>query len=323
MKKYLILVLLICCKSIIAQQLPVVSYFMYDYARTNPGSLGSLDMVCATMIWKSEFSGMPGQPEATYGNVDIPFKLFGAKHGVGINFYTDEIGFYKDLDIKLGYAYRVSIGEGSLGIGISGGFKQRGFDEKTVWEGNGSYDPNSDPYIPEPDAKANVFNFGAGIFYRTDEIYFGASAMNIVSQEMDYAESGTSSTTGGGTLAKEKSIPHYFMTAGYMLPLSNAAYEFQPSVSLYSDGISVTFDLNGTLTYNKKLWAGVSYRAGSGIIGMAGLSILDGLKVGYAYDFHTSALSKQTKGSHEILLNYNFKLGVEKSPQRYKSIRYL
>ena len=56
---------------------------------------------------------------------------------------------------------------------------------------------------------------------------------------------------------------------------------------------------------------------------MIGLQLIEGLKVGYSYDFYTSALMNHNQGSHEILLNYCFKVGVEKAPQKYKSIRYL
>lgn len=319
MKKYLISALLIMqVAGVLAQQLPEVSYYMYDYSRTNPGSLGSKDMICASFITKQSMVGMPGAPRDYFLNASVPFNLFGAKHGAGLSVYSDEIGFYSDIDVRLGYAFRFNIGEGTLGVGINGGIRQKSIDGK--WESNGTItDPNNDAYIPQGKVDANSVGFGAGVFYRSEGVYFGASVLNAYATEIDYSDG----ATGGGTMAKESLVPHYYVTAGYNFQLANPAYEIDPSVQFYSDGVSVTFDINGTLTYNKKLWAGVSYRAGASVIGMAGLSILDGLKVGYAYDFNTSALNKQSQGAHEVLLNYCFKLGVDKSPERYKSIRYL
>ena len=75
--------------------------------------------------------------------------------------------------------------------------------------------------------------------------------------------------------------------------------------------------------YNKKFWAGVSYRVGAAVVGMIGIDILNGVKIGYSYDFDTSALISYPKGSHEIMVGYDFTLGIEKTPQKYKSIRYL
>jgi type IX secretion system PorP/SprF family membrane protein len=325
MKKIFILGLIILqTVFVVAQQLPNVSYFMYDYARTNPGSFGSNDMINVSGILKQSYLSFPGRPSDIYLNADMPFKLFGAKHGAGISILTDNIGYYKNLDAKLGYAFRFNVGDGTLGVGVSGYFLDYELDGGN-WIDAGAIDPKTDPNIPQGKNSAKGFGLSTGLFYRTEDIYFGASVLNAYTSELKYATGdGSGSGAGtGGTNAKEVLKPHYYITSGYYLQLNNPAFELQPAINLYSDGVTVTFDLNATLTYNKKLWGGVSYRAGSSAVGMVGLMILDGLKVGYAYDFQTSAMNRYSTGSHEILVNYSFKVGVEKTPQRYKSVRYL
>jgi type IX secretion system PorP/SprF family membrane protein len=111
--------------------------------------------------------------------------------------------------------------------------------------------------------------------------------------------------------------------AGYNIQLSNPAFELLPSVFLQSDARMTKIDLNTTLLYNKKFWAGVTYRVGAAIVGMVGLEILNGVKVGYSYDFDTSALTSFSKGSHEVMIGYSFTVGMDKIPQKYKSIRFL
>lgn len=295
-----------------AQQLPIASYYMYDYTRTNPGSIGSKDMVCISAIYSQDFVGFEGAPQTWFFNASTPFKLFGAKHGVGMSIYQDKYGLYDDIDFKLGYAYRFNVGDGTLGIGLSGGFLQKSLNTSEL-------KPVDDDFTGIPrGAQDNIFTFnlGAGLFYRSEDIYFGASVSNINMGEVKY-------NSESGEAATEKLVPHYHITAGYNMALSNPAYEIIPSLSFISDGRIVEFDFNATLMYNKKLWGGVSYRTGSAVVGMAGISILDGLKIGYAYDLQTSALAKKSNGSHEILVNYCFKIGVEKPPQKYKSIRFL
>lgn len=324
MKKYFILAIIILqATNIIAQRLPVVSHFMYDYARTNPGSLGSEDMINITLISKQEYIGMPGKPFTTYFNAEVPFKLFGANHGVGISAYNDQIGFNSDIDVKLGYAFRFTAGNGTIGIGINGGYRQAGLVDP-VWDGGGVYDATigSDDYIPQGNSKGGSFGFGAGIFYRAENVFFGVGAANIFSTPIEYEASGSAVATTVSS-ATEQMKPHYFLTAGYNRLLSNSAYEIKPAISIYSDGVSHAFDINTTLVYNKKIWGGVSYRTGSSVIGMVGIMILDGLRAGYAYDFQTNSMMQSSGGSHEIMLNYSFRVGVEKSPLKYKSIRYL
>jgi type IX secretion system PorP/SprF family membrane protein len=315
MKKLKLLLLTMFLTSIIcahAQQLPNASYFMYDYTRTNPGSYGSKDMVCASLIGKQSMVGFEGAPTSLFANISAPFNLFGAKHGVGLSVYSDEIGYYSDIDVKLGYAFRLSVADGHLGIGFNANIRQKSLDGTKLDPGELG-DPSDQNFPNTKQENLNAFGAGFGLFYRSEDIYLGASALNIYTTEIEYEES----------TATESIVPHYFVTAGYKIQLSNPAYEITPSVQFYSDGVSTTFDINGTLLYNKRLWGGVSYRAGSAVVGMVGLMILDGLKVGYAYDYNTSAISSQSSGGHEVLLNYCFKIGVEKSPQRYRSIRYL
>ena len=78
--------------------------------------------------------------------------------------------------------------------------------------------------------------------------------------------------------------------------MSNPAFEFLPSVFVQSDAKVTKIDLNATFMYNKKFWGGVSYRVGAAVVGMVGLNILNGVKIGYSYDFDTSALMNVSKG---------------------------
>jgi type IX secretion system PorP/SprF family membrane protein len=160
-------------------------------------------------------------------------------------------------------------------------------------------------------------NLSAGLFYRNEDIYFGASVTSLNSPQIS-APGQTANSSAKYNLSRQ-----YYVTAGYNMQLANPVYEIKPAVLLKSDGSATDMDINLTLVYNKKIWGGVSYRTGSAVIGLFGLELMENLKVGLSYDVATSALAKESNGSFEVLLNYSFKLGVEKAPQKYKSIRFL
>ena len=294
-----------------AQQMPQVSHFMYDNLRINPGSAGSQDMICASFITRAQFVSIPGNPVAYFFNAEAPFKIGGTKHGVGISIYNDALGFNSDINLQLSYAFRISVGDGTLGIGLTGALVDKTL--KPVWTPT---EASQDEYIPNGDADM-TFTFGAGLFYRKDNIYFGASVLNINSPEV------TSPSTNNIIDSKYNLNMHFYVTTGYNMQLSNPAWELKPAVLLKSDGIATDMDFNLTVAYNKKFWGGVSYRTGGFIVGMIGFQLFEGLKVGYSYDLAVNSLGKHEEGSHEILLNYCFKIGVDKAPQKYKSIRYL
>ncbi|MBN1159154.1 MAG: type IX secretion system membrane protein PorP/SprF [Bacteroidales bacterium] len=304
-----------------AQQERQVSHYMYDHISINPGFAGSSDMISTHAIMRQQWVGIEGAPRDVILNLSAPFRLFGANHGAGLSIYYDEIGFNQDINLSLSYAYQFTLGTGRLGLGISGSFLNRKLDP--VWSIPSSpihISPDQDAAIPTGKQNEFVFDIGAGVFYQTDELYVGLSSTHIMQDEFVYQTEGVSSSLSE---AKEKVIRHFYLTAGYTLQLSNPAFELQPSVFIQSDTRATKIDLNTVFMYNKKLWAGVTYRVGSAVVGMAGVNILNGVKIGYSYDFDTSALSNYSKGSHEVMIGYDFIIGIERVPEKYKSIRFL
>jgi type IX secretion system PorP/SprF family membrane protein len=319
------LITIICLMTFVnninAQQERQVSQFMYDNISINPGYAGSYDMILASAIYRNQWLGFgDGAPQNIILNLDAPFKLFKRTHGVGLSIYTDNIGFNKDVNLSLSYAYQINVGNGKLGIGISAGFFNRNLDPEWYFTAEGNPNDNA---IPQGKNNAWIYDMGVGLFYKTEEIYVGVSSTHLFQDAFVFQSEGTSINTE----TDERLFRHYYLTAGYRFQLSNPSFEFLPAMLVESqiqpEGAMFRCDLNSTLRYNKKIWAGVSYRIGSAVIGMVGLEILNGVKIGYSYDFETTALSNHSKGSHEILISYAFMLGVEKATQKYKSIRFL
>ncbi len=304
-----------------AQQERQVSHYMYDLISVNPGYAGSSEMISTHAIMRQQWVGIEGAPRDVVLNLSAPFKLFGGNHGAGLSIYYDEIGFNRDINLSVSYAYQFTVGSGRLGLGVSGSFLNRKLDPDWYIPSSALHaSPDEDDAIPKGRQNEFVFDLGAGVFYKTDELYVGLSSTHILQDEFVYQiEDGPSSVTE----AKEKIIRHFYLTAGYNLQLSNPALEFVPSVFVQSDTRATKIDLNIIFMYNKKLWTGVTYRVGSAVVGMIGVNILNGIKLGYSYDFDTSALSNYSKGSHEVMIGYDFKIGIERVPEKYKSIRFL
>lgn len=329
MKKILLIsIIVIGSLPIYSQAETQVNQYWYDHIRVNPGSAGNKDMVCISGILSDNqmFQGFPGGPRSVILNANAPFNLFGAKHGVGISIMQDAIGFFTDTKVSLSYAYRQPMGDGHLGIGIAGELQENKITPQ--WQGTEDYDPASDPAIPQTESNGMGFNLSTGIFYRSEDIYFGISAKNIFSPKtIEYKTSGESTSSTIGTNGSDAVLlltPHYTATAGYTLQMNNPSFEYTPSVFIkYEGGSPISIDFNNLVTYNKKMWGGVTYRHKASVIGLFGLTIYEDMRLSYAYEFKTSAMAPFGGSVHELVLNYCFKLGVEKSPQKYRSIRYL
>ncbi len=297
---------------VLSQQDPQSSHYMFNTLTYNPGIAGTSGMICATAINRQQWIGFKGAPTTTVFNISAPVTLFSIKSGVGLVVESDNIGFDKDINLSAVYSYLAELGQGKLGIGLSAGMLNKTLSP--TWEipsGDAHTPPSGDPLIPENKESVVAFDAGLGIYYKTDNYYAALSITHINQPKIKFA----------------KGLPyisrHYYLTAGYTLQLPNPSLELLPSVFAVSDGKVMQFSVTSLIRYNKKVWGGVSYRPGDALIGIVGIELFNGIRVGYSYDFPMSDIRKNTSGSHEFMVNYCFDLSLGKSVMKYKSIRFL
>lgn len=296
-----------------AQQDPQFSMNMYNHMAVNPGYAGSQGMMSAAVLNRQQWMGFEGHPQTTFFSAHMPVKPFGISSGVGVTFMDDQLGFESNTGLNLNYAYRMDLGGGKLGIGLSAGLLSKGI--KGDWkipDSDFHYEAGQDPAIPTTEETGMGFDMGFGAFFNTEELYIGLASTHLLEPTIDY-----------GSSAKVDIRRHYYLTAGYNFQLANPSFELQPSVFAKSDGASFQFDVNANLIYNKKFWGGVSYRLGDAVVFLIGLEMNNGMRAAIAYDFTTSAIGAYSKGSIEFMINYNLEIGSDKSSQKYRSVRFL
>ena len=298
-----------------SQQDPLFSQYMYNLASINPGFAGSSDMICLSGANRQQWMGFEGNPSYSFFNANAPVKPFGINSGVGLSILSDNLAFNNNLAISATYAYRLSIGSGTLGIGVDLGLYNQALSASWyIPDVPGRSDiqqPAQDPSIPQEKESQIAFDMGIGLFYNTENLYFGISSKHINKPKIKYE------------IANPYLARHYYAIAGYRFQLSNPLFETLPSAVFRTDARSNSFDISTLLRYNKKFWGGVSYRAGDALIGIIGIELFNGLRIGYSYDFTTSDIGNYSTGSHEFTLGYCFSLSLDKAPQKYKSIRFL
>ncbi len=295
-----------------SQQDPVTSQYMFDILTYNPGFAGTSGMVDATAVNRQQWVGFDGAPRTTLFNISAPVSIFKIKSGLGLVVESDNIGFDKDISISGVYSYILDLDFAKLGIGINLGILDEAINPAWVIpQGEGFTQPDQDPLIPVNNESAVAFDAGLGAFLKADKYYVSVSITHINQPTIKFSK--------GETYVSR----HYYLTGGYTLQLPNPSLELLPSIFGYSDGKAVQFNVTSLVRYNKKIWGGVSYRAGDAVIGIVGFQLFNGIRIGYSYDFTLSDISKSSAGSHELMVDYSFDLSLGKSPMRYKSIRFL
>ena len=314
MKKLVSSTLLISSLSIVgfAQQDAQFSQFMFNKQTINPGYVGTNKALCATAVYRTQWVSFPGAPKTFLFSGDA--FLLPAHGGVGLTVWQDQLGFDKSFSAKAAYSFHVPLGAGTLGVGLEMGMLQKTLSNQWVatqrWQ--------DDPAIPNG-VSTITYDVGFGAFYTTNQLYFGISSTHLPESSLK---------KGSIPSFEFKLARHYYIMAGYDFQLGSAEWELKPCILVKSDAASTQMDMNLSVMYDKMVWAGLSYRLTDAVAPMLGYQHdLGGnkgiLKIGYSYDVTTSELKNYSNNSHEIMVNYCFKIKPKNKTQSHQNVRFL
>lgn len=298
----------------IAQQDPQFSFNKMTQLSVNPGFAGNDGVVNGLILNRYQWVGMPGAPKTVLFSLGAATEIFGVKSGVGMNIMSDELGFQKNISVSIDYAYRKNTRFGDLGIGTSVGFYNMAINGDGRWyapSGNIWTEAANDGEVAKGNVSQMAFDLGLGVFLRSNDYHIGASVTHLNQAPIVFADQAST------YLAR-----HYYLSAGYNISLADPLFEIQPSVLFKTDMVAYQADITVDLVYKKRYSAGLNYRINDAVGVLLGFELANGMRIGYAYDIGTSALSMAGDGSHELYIGYSFDLGKNRS-KKYKSVRFL
>ena len=299
----------------VGQQDPQYTNNMFYKLGVNPGFAGAEGAINGLILNRYQWVGFVGAPKTLVFSVDKAINAFGAEGGMGLNIVSDELGFEKNIQVSLNYAYKTSLKFGNLGIGVSLGFLNKGitpdgwFSPQDVL--NNTEGGAGDFLIPQVEVSQIALDAGLGLYLSTNQYYLGASVTPLTQPSIKFDEH-----------ASTYLVRHYYLSGGYNIKLSNPLFELRPSFFLKSDLASWQLDLNANLFVNERFWGGISYRYQDAIALLLGMEMENGLRFGYSFDLVTSTIRHYGFGSHEIFVSYSLDLEKNRN-QKYKSIRFL
>lgn len=318
MKKVVISIvaMFFCLCSVFSQFDAQMSQYMLNNSAYNPAAVGEGDLIKVLGYGRLEWLGFPNAGKIGGFSISSPLKIAGKKHGVGVNFVTDEVGLFS---YKLGsfqYAFRTKLANGIISVGTSVGITTTGFRGDSVKNHNisiGDYHKiMNDNAIPKTNVSGSGFDMNLGVFYSTPKYYAGLSITHLNSPTIKWGDKNEFKIKGTT-----------YLTGGYNFTLLNPKYVVKPSCLIKTDFRALQIDLNSLLEYDEKYWGGLTYRVQDAVVFMAGINIASGLSLGASYDLPTSQILTVSPGSLEVVLFYSFEYVFGKSTSKYKSIRIL
>ena len=288
-----------------AQQQGQFSQYMLNPYIINPAAAGAQNNTEVISSFRGQWVGVDGAPINYYvSGQTILGRLYPEmrnrirpKQAGGIIFKGQELGAFKRNGIYASYAYHLPVAKGTfVSVGLSAGMLNYQLNTNKVIFSN----DNPDAAVQNV-TNQNRFDANAGVFIYNKKGYIGLSVMQLLKSPLGF------STTfpDYGYLNN-----HLHLLAGYNIDLSDQ-FVLEPSVLIKSVApVSYQIDVNAKVTFQNRFWAGVSYRKQDAIAFLAGLNVNDIFLVGYSYDFTTSGLRIDSKGTHEILVGVRIKKQV-------------
>lgn len=288
--KYIILILvLLASLKGFSQQDPMFTQYMNNPVLINPSYAGTFGNLNVNGIFRKQWVGAEWQPTTTSISVTSPFLDYTA--GVGFTFLYDDIGPLSQTGIYVDYAYHLDFKKSQLSLGLKAGFNYYVKDLMGLTTNDYDWWVSLSPLTTK-----FMFNTGVGAFYYTNDYYVGFSIPKLIRNSLAEGEN-TYDLVG-------REERHLFLTGGAIFDL-NPIIKIKPTTMFRMvNGTPFSIDLSVTAILYERLWAGLTYRVGDALGAHFRMTVIEGLQLGYSYDYNNSRLSSYNTGTHEIFFSY-------------------
>lgn len=338
--RYIFLCLMILCFAPLRAQADIqTSMYWAVPTQFNPSMAGCDSAINVIVSHRLQWTGLDKAPQRTFIAGDSPYQFGNKRLGFGVNLLQDRTKYFESSTTSGQASYSLKLFGGRLAVGLQFGAVRMkfngsrissfadGFGESSSTEASDTI-PNPDyetlrDSLPHSDVSGSGFDIGLGLYYerkvRNSVFYGGFSVMHLNEPAL------ITTTTGQNGYQKEVfRLPStiYFI-AGCNIYINNALFVIQPSVLVRSNSSVTETDFTLRTTFKNRFWCGVSYRTNDALILMAGANI-KAFRLYYSYDMGISGIAKTSKGSHEFMASYSYKMELEKKKRHpHKSIRLL
>ena len=315
------------------------TFFPWVTSYYNAGGIGEQhNTLCFTADYNNKYLGWrDGSSSSTTINNDSLFRsapqsfFFSIEsylkklHGsLGVTLIHDRIGIYSNTGVKLGYAYKLRLGGGHLGIGAQISLYNQAIkpDQLTPIQ-------PGDPILDQLSESTLDLDFNFGVLYKADQWYVGAGWTQMAAL-FDKNQVLRVSGEYGPTRSS-----HLYIHGGYtcVLPF-NPNWELLPQAMVKTDFKTFQWEVLALARYNGVYWGGLGYRFQDAVSLIFGARpfhnssniYLKGLDLGVSYSFTSNTLAfkrNRSFGDVEVVVRYCFDIYKPEVFSGYGNSRYI
>ena len=266
------IVLLLISLNMAGQLAPVTSQYVLNPLSINPAYAGNRGALNIAAFYRRQWAGIPGAPETMTLAADAPF---------------------------LDYSYKIPMNKGNLSFGLGAGL----MTTNTAWSDLVVLDPGDESFL----SNSRVFvvpDFSFGVYYSYRNYFGGLSVPKLLGYRFNFDKNKYTILFNPGQY-------NYLLNAGYLYTISQKVKLLPSTLITLSPKEKILIDLNAYVSYNDRIWAGISYRNGRSLGALFQFAVNNQFRVAYTYDFDLGSLGRYSNGSHEIMLRYEFHYKVD------------
>ena len=295
--KKIIFLLSVTSTGVFGQLLPVTNQYVLNQLSINPAFAGNRGALNIAAFYRRQWVGISGAPETSTLTLDAP--LLDSKLGLGLIISNDKIGVTKETRFMSNYAYRISIGDGNLSLGLGAGV----LSTNTAWSELTVVEPGDENFL----ISSRVYvipDFSFGAYYSNKNYFAGFSIPRLSNYTFDHDKNRY-------TLNFDPGQNYYLLNTGYLISLTPRLSLLPSTLITFSPGEKLLYDINAHFILIDRIWIGASYRNKRSVVGLVQFAINNHLRLAYSYDFDFGSISKYSSGSHEIMIRYEFRYKVD------------
>lgn len=283
-----------------AQHVSQYSLYMYERYAINPAFGGMERSLAAALQYRSQWTGLTGNPETKMLNVHMPVYLW--QGAIGMQLYTESAGAGSQTGVQLSYNYIAETDIGLFSVGLRAGIHQMSLDGTKLRAPDGTYEGNiidhDDLHLPNSKVSGVAPLIEGGVYYAGEAFEAGLSMTGYLPGGIKLAEE---------TIYKPKPTLHFF---GEYFVEYFEEISLYPAVYLKSDLTQTQAEISVRAEWQNLLSAGIGYRGFGNdnvdaILLTAGVRLSPKFFLYYGYDIGLSDLRITHEGTHELLIKYN------------------
>jgi type IX secretion system PorP/SprF family membrane protein len=282
---------------------PILDQYLLNGLAINPAYAGSQDALNAGLYARNQWIGFEGAPRNISFTLHTPIR--GKRVNLGLMVTNDKIGTRTETGFLFNYAYRIDMGDGKFSFGLAAGLTSLSTNKALL-----HYTDQADELLMNPGVRTLLPEFSFGLYYYSGKFFTGFSTPLFLKHSFNEA-------TSRYNISFDPSTMNYLLVAGYLFTLSDN-FELLPSVLLKTNPANNTqLDLNCNVIFREKVWLGTSLRTTRNLTLLLQYQVNRQFRIAYSYGYEFSELSSFQKGTHEVMLIYNFRYVLDVISPRY------